>query len=105
MKKIISFLLFLLVSINVIATTAFPEKIEFSQPNGEKVTIFMKGDEFIKYATTVDGFTLLYDSEGYFNYAFINEDGNLVPSTFHDQDISKRTSSEINFLKSISTGL
>lgn len=105
MKKIISFLLFLLVSINVIATTAFPEKIEFSQPNGEKVTIFMKGDEFIKYATTVDGFTLLYDSEGYFNYAFINEDGNLVPSTFHAQDISKRTSSEINFLQSISTGL
>ena len=105
MKKIISLLLFSIVTLNVFATTAFPEKVEFTQPNGEKVTIFMKGDEFIKYATTIDGFTLLYDSEGFFNYAMVNQEGNLVPSIFHAQDITKRTSAEIHFLQSISTGL
>ncbi len=105
MKKIISLLLFLIVSLNIFASTAFPEKVEFIQPNGEKLSIFMKGDEFVKYAMTVDGFTLLYDSEGYFNYAYVNEDGNLVPSAFHAQDITKRTFNETNFLQSISTGL
>lgn len=105
MKTLYLLILSLFVSLNIFATTAFPEQVEFTQPNGEKVFLFMKGDEFIKYASTLDGYTLLYDSEGFFNYAIINSDGNLVPSIFHAKELSKRTTEEIVFLQSISTNL
>lgn len=94
------FLLFI-ITITTFGVTAYPGKIQFTQPNGEQVSIFMKGDEFIKYAQTEDGFTLLYDSEGYFNYAFIDTHGNLVPSTYHAKDIQNRSRVEVDFLSSI----
>lgn len=93
----------LLFSISIsFAVTAFPEKVLFSQPNGDKVTIQMKGDEYVKFAYSEDGYTLLYDQNGFFNYAYKNSDGNLVPSSYNAKEISSRSREEIQFLNSIS---
>jgi M6 family metalloprotease-like protein len=105
MKKIFLLLVIIIVSKSVFSVTAFPEKIQFSQPDGQKVTLTMKGDEYVKYAETEDVYTLLYDTAGFFNYAYINADGNLVPSQFHAHDISLRTEPEILFLQTITTHL
>jgi len=73
------------------AVPAYPYPVVFTQPNGEQVTLIMKGDEFVKFAQTLDGYTLLYNAEGYFCYAQQNTQGNLEPSAFYAEDISNRT--------------
>lgn len=105
MKKIIILLIAFTLINSTFAVTAFPEKVLFTQPNGEKVTIQMKGDEYVKYAHSEDGYTLLYDQEGYFNYAIINPEGNLVPSSYHAKEILLRTREEKQFLANISKNL
>ena len=79
------------------AVPAYPYPIVFTQPNGEQVTLIMQGDEFVKFAQTLDGYTLLYNEEGYFCYAQKNEYGEIEPSSFYAEDISKR-STEVNAL-------
>lgn len=101
MKKIIIFLFAFLLINSTFAVIAFPEKVLFTQPNGEKVTVQMKGDEYVKYAQSEDGYTLLYDQDGYFNYAITNSDGNLIPSQFHASEISLRTREEQQFLLTV----
>lgn len=105
MKRNILTLFILSFIYNSFAVTAFPEKVLFIQPNGEKVTIQMNGDEYVKFASSLDGYTLLYDQNGFFNYAFINAEGNLVPSVYHAKEISVRTREEVYFLNSISSNL
>ncbi len=105
MKKIFLLLTIIIVSKSLFSVTAFPEKVQFSQPDGQKVTLTLKGDEYVKYAETEDGFTLLYDTAGFFNYAYINSDGNLVPSSFHAREINDRTEPVILFLQTIQTHL
>lgn len=63
------------------SVTAYPGMIEFKQPNGQIVNIYIHGDEFLHWASTEDGYTLLYDDEGYLSYAQKEvSTGNLVPS-------------------------
>lgn len=105
MKKIVILLIAFTLINTSFAVTAYPERVLFTQPNGEKVTIQMKGDEYVKYALSEDGYTLLYDHEGYFNYAIMNTEGNLVPSSFHATEVNLRTRNEIQFLATIPKNL
>ena len=105
MKKIIIFLFAFSLINSIFAVIAFPEKVLFTQPNGEKVTVQMKGDEYVKFAHSEDGYTLLYDQNGFFNYAYLNPEGNLIPSNFNAKEISLRTREEIAFLNSIPKNL
>lgn len=47
------------------AVPAYPYKISVKTENGKDVSIFMRGDEHIKYAVSSDGYTLLNDSSGW----------------------------------------
>ncbi|MDR2973038.1 MAG: M6 family metalloprotease domain-containing protein [Bacteroidales bacterium] len=84
---------------------AYPYPIVFTQPNGEQVTIIMQGDEFVKFALTLDGYTLLYNAEGYFCYAQKNLEGNLEPSIFYAEEISNRSAEANNLLSQTSKNL
>ena len=64
MKKYCSFFVFSVVLMTK-AVPAYPEKVNFIQPNGEQVTVFMQGDEFVKFARSEDDYTLLYDQDGF----------------------------------------
>ena len=57
------------------AVKAYPFPFEVQQPNGETITIQAHGDEFFHYATTVDGYIIDVDNEGYFTFAEINSEG------------------------------
>ncbi|MCL2291371.1 MAG: M6 family metalloprotease domain-containing protein [Bacteroidetes bacterium] len=90
MKRFL-FLLFILSAFTrLFAVPAYPYPVVFTQPNGEQVTIIMQGDEFVKFAQTLDGYTLLYNAEGYFCYAQLNAQGDIEPSAFYAEDIAKR---------------
>jgi M6 family metalloprotease-like protein len=87
------------------ASPAFPYPIEFTQPDGTKITIILKGNEHSKWALTTDGYTLLFNAQGYYEYATINSDNNLVPSGIVAKDVSNRSAADQEFLNKTPKGL
>ena len=87
------------------AVPAYPNPINYTQPDGSKITIQLRGDERINWSETLDGFTLLRNSERFFEYATLNEIGDLVPSGIRVNDIAQRTNEEHSFLRGIPRGL
>lgn len=81
MKKIYVLLIALFVSvIEVFAVQAYPHLITFTQPDESTLSIYLKGDEKVHWAETEDGYSLLYNDNGYLVYAILDEKGNMVPS-------------------------
>ena len=82
------------------AVTAYPYPIRFTQPDKTTVlTLTMKGDERIKWAETEDGYSLIYNDEGYFCYATKDSEGNMVPSQYIATDIAARSAEVQAFLE------
>lgn len=100
MKKIILFLLVALTCNNIFAVPAYPEKISFTQPGTEiTVTIYLKGDEHVHWAETVDGYSLLHSDDGSLVYAIRNDKGDMVPTTLLATDPDSRSPEVQEFLK------
>lgn len=79
---IVACALMFLIGINkLFAVPAYPYKVIVSDANGKDVEIYMRGDENIKYAMTLDGYTLLSSSDGWW-YASITDDGKVIKSDF-----------------------
>jgi M6 family metalloprotease-like protein len=53
----------------------------------------------------MDGYTLLYNSEGFLTYAFLDEEGNLQPSEIIATDIEDRDVETFFFLNTLETNL
>ena len=52
------------------AVPAFPAQTEMAQPDGKKIRILMKGDEFFSWTETADGYATIKDpKDGYWKYA------------------------------------
>ncbi|MDR0864125.1 MAG: M6 family metalloprotease domain-containing protein [Candidatus Symbiothrix sp.] len=105
MKKII----FLLLTVSVItfltsevfAVPANPNPVEVTQPDGTKVTYYIKGDERVHWLQSPEGYTLLYDKDKFVVYAEKDPTGNLVPSKQVYRNESLRSSATDNFLLGI----
>ena len=72
------------------ASPAFPGLISFSQPDGSKVNIYLRGDEKVHWAESEDGYSLVYDDNGYLCYAIKNANGDMIASEFRATDITAR---------------
>ncbi|MCL2291370.1 MAG: M6 family metalloprotease domain-containing protein [Bacteroidetes bacterium] len=105
MKKFLSLLLISMVCLQAYAIPAYPYPVTVTQPNGEEVTIIMRGDEFINWAITLDGYTLLVNSDRYWSYAQLNASGDLEPSSIIATEISNRSSEAITWLQKIGKDL
>jgi M6 family metalloprotease-like protein len=93
MRTLFLFFTFFIISCNALfAVTACPDPVAYTQPNGETVTVMLKGDERIHWHETMDGYTLLFNQAGYLSYAQLDENGNLQPSDFIAADIAQRNS-------------
>jgi hypothetical protein len=62
------------------AVPAVPWPVEKVQPDGTKVTVYLRGDEKVNWFESLDGYTLMYDSNKYLVYAEQDAKGSLVPS-------------------------
>jgi len=81
MKNVFFVLVFLLgFLLPLFAVPAFPWAVEKVQPDGTKISVYIKGDEKVNWMESVDGYTLMYDSLEYVVYAQTDVLGNLVPS-------------------------
>jgi M6 family metalloprotease-like protein/uncharacterized repeat protein (TIGR02543 family) len=96
---LLAFLLFMAPVLNAVPAKPYPSP--FTQPNGETLTIMIKGDERIHWSETLDGYTLLYNQEKYLTYAQLDEDENLQPSDIIATDIEKRDIATLAFLNTI----
>ena len=70
MKNIFLILIILFVSVSsLFAVPAVPWAVEKVQPDGTKISVFLKGDEYVNWMESADGYTLMYDSLKYVVYA------------------------------------
>lgn len=86
-------------STQITAVTAYPYPIRFTQPDKTQLTLTMKGDERIKWAETEDGYSLVYNNDGFFCYATKDENGDMVPSQYIATDIANRSAEVTAFLE------
>ncbi|MEA5099221.1 MAG: M6 family metalloprotease domain-containing protein [Bacteroidales bacterium] len=75
------------------------------QSNGKIISYTLNGDEFISWATSLDGYTLLNNNKGDLVYAIKNREEELVPSDVLAANNIERTVEDNTFLLSIERGL
>ncbi len=67
--------------LSISAVPACPFKVKVLTANGKTVEIYLRGDEYRKFAVTEDGFTLVSDSIGWW-YACMKNAGEVEKSDF-----------------------
>ena len=100
-KRTFILLALLFVTTFMYAIPAIPDPVVFTQPDGQTLTVMIKGDERLNWYETMDGYTLLFNLEGFLTYAQWDEDGNLQPTDIIATDIEKREDFVSSFLHSI----
>lgn len=65
--------------VHIEAMTADPRPFDFTQADGSKVTLFLRGNEFLHWHEDQQGFTVIKNKEN-FVYAKLNEKGDLEPT-------------------------
>ena len=84
MNKKITFGLFacflFLLGHDIFAVPAVPWPVEKTQPDGSKITVYIRGDEKIHWMESIDGYTLMYNTEKYIVYAERDAGRNMIPS-------------------------
>lgn len=82
------------------AVPAYPGLLKFVQPDGTVIDGYLHGDEWMHFATTTDGYTIVQDSQQRYVYAKL-QDGKLVPTTQLAHNVEARTAQEKSFLNGI----
>ncbi len=88
-----------------VAAPAVPGLIDFKQPDGTVIKINLYGDEYLSMAETVDGYALMFNDKGEYEYAKLNEYSDLVPSGIAARNESERSMKAKTFLSKIQKGL
>jgi len=105
MKRNLSLLLFIFATLlstsSLYAVPATPYPFTVSQPDGTELTIYLRGDEFFHYKTTLDGYTLTTNSLGILTYANVDAVGNFIDTKIKASNIGKRTAQEHRLVASL----
>jgi M6 family metalloprotease-like protein len=84
---------------------AYPKPIEVTQPDGTKLTILLKGDEFLHFTQSTDGYDLMQNQEGYYTYANRDSEGRLLSGTVIARNVGDRSTQDMAFLSTVKTGV
>ena len=85
--------------------SAYPNPVTITQPDGSKITVLLKGDERMKWGQTADGYSVMRNSNGVFEYAKLDANQNMVPSGLQARNQQERSNAEIQFLSTTPKGL
>ncbi|MFA6200380.1 MAG: M6 family metalloprotease domain-containing protein [Bacteroidales bacterium] len=100
-KQFTIMMLLFVFSINLFAIPANKKPVTVKQPNGKSLTLTIKGDERVHWATTIDQYTIIGNEEGTFVYGQLSEDGDLIPSNFIASNSNERSLEERLFLSTL----
>lgn len=78
----------------LLAVPATPFPIERTLPDGSKLTIFLRGDEFFNYTLSEDGFLIRENEQGFFTYVDITAQGVQLPTSVRVRPKAERTGEE-----------
>ncbi len=84
---------------------ASPKQKKYKQPDGSLINITLKGDAAIHWAISEDGYTLLSNPNGFYEYAKLDENGDLISTGVIACNADNRKSNETAILKSIPKGI
>ena len=87
-------------TIGMQAEPAHPQPFTVNQPDGSSLTLRLVGDEFYHFNTTLDGYTVMLNQNGYYVYVQ-KADDTLVPTQVVAHDATKRDASEQAFVASL----
>jgi len=79
------------------ARPAYSKPVDVKQPDGTTVTLMMRGDEFLSFTTTIDGYTVIKGEDGFYRYAEKEGDG-LKSTSVVARNPEARTAEEQAFL-------
>lgn len=80
---------------------ATPKPKQVEQPNGEKLTLYLKGDERSHFLTTEDGYRVEKNKRGYYCYVKQAKDGKRKLTCRKAQDVADRSKSHKEFLRKL----
>ena len=72
-----------------------------TQPDGSELSIRLVGDEYLHFNTTEDGYSIVRRSDGYYVYAQLDNDGQLVPTPHIAHNASMRSADELAWLAQV----
>lgn len=99
MKRLFCIFILLSISFSLLqAVPAYPGPIRKKQPNGEFISIRMRGDERYHYTTTEDGFLIKQNKEGYYCYAKRRSNGKIVATKKIAHNYNQRDEKEFQFI-------
>lgn len=104
-KYFFAFLIFFFVSSQLMAIPADTTMKSKRQSDNRLLDFYLIGDEFVNFARSIDNYTLLLNENGDYCYAYLNENGDLVASSYLASNPNQRTKTEIDFLSSINKRL
>jgi len=102
MKKLFTLLaIAMLYTSMAMAVPAHPGIARLIQPDGSELSIRLVGDEYLHFNTTEDGYSIVHRSDGYYVYAQLDNDGQLVPTTYIAHDEAMRSADEQAWLSQV----
>jgi len=107
-KQVLFLFIFLLLISSIplaFGIPAYPFAVEIIQPDGTKIVVIQKGDEHVKWAQTIDGYSLMRNKSGVFEYSTLSSGNDMIPSGIQARNQSERSASDIQFLSKTSKGL
>ena len=88
-----------------LSVPAYPYPVAYKQPDGSTIRILLRGDEFLHWAETIDGYTILQNTEGFYEYATKDNNNNLILSGKKALNVENRSFSDNMFLNNQEKGL
>ena len=84
------------------AVPAKPGPLQRVYADGSAITVLLYGDEKFHYTTTIDGFLVRENIDGFLYYTQIDTvEGSIALSSFRANDPEKRTAEELTFLQQL----
>lgn len=81
------------------------DTIPMGQMDGSRITLLGRGNFPLAYTETLDGYTVVINKEGIFEYAKLSKDGDLLPSGTKANDPKKRESKESKYVAKLTKHL
>jgi len=101
MKRLSILMMTMLLGIaSSMAVPAHKKPIQVAQPDGTTVTIKLHGDEWLHFNTTVDGYSVVKNQQGYYVYAE-KKNGELKATQMVAHDTDHRSAIEQSYLASV----
>ncbi len=105
MKNLILTYMFCCLAQYLFAVPARPVPVNYSLPDGSEISVQLQGDEWVNWAVSLDEYTLLRNDDGFFEYAILDDFGDLKLSGIQAKNLSERSIEDREFLSRLPKNL